>query len=137
MVGQTCTQPQFVDDALGRGSADPTGDHNAIHVDDVFARTTKFGRRIAHGGILFGMILRMPGGASPGLGAVHLSQLLNFHAPVFINDTVTPVGTITALLAKEGAKIPTILTKQTGEIVMDGVCAVKLSGWLMKQTTPF
>jgi 3-hydroxybutyryl-CoA dehydratase len=133
VVGQTCTYRQLVDDALVRGYADLTGDHNKIHVDDVFAKKTKFGQRIAHGGIMFGMISKVLGGEMPGLGTVYLSQLVNFHAPVFINDTVTLVATITALLPKHVAKITTIMTKQTGEIVVDGVCTVKLPGWLMKK----
>lgn len=131
-VGQTCTYHQLVDDALVRGYADLTGDHNKIYVDDVFAKKTKFGRRIAHGGIMFGMISKVLGGQMPGLGTVYLSQLVNFHAPVFINDTVTLVCTISTLLPKHVAKITTIMTKQTGEVVVDGVCTVKLPGWLMK-----
>ncbi|MBB4198239.1 hypothetical protein CCR94_17260 [Rhodoblastus sphagnicola] len=129
-VGQSCVSHQLIDDALVRGYADLTGDHNKIHVDDAFAKNTKFGRRIAHGGILFGMISKMLGEQMPGLGTVYLSQLVNFHAPVFIDDTVTLVATITALLPKHVAKITTIITKQTGEIVADGVSTVKLPGWL-------
>ena len=132
VVGQTCTYHQLVDDKLVRGYADLTGDHNKIHVDDIFAKKTKFGQRIAHGGIMFGMISKVLGGQMPGLGTVYLSQLVNFHAPVFINDTVTLEATITALLPKHVAKITTILKKQTGEIVVDGVSTVKLPGWLMK-----
>jgi 3-hydroxybutyryl-CoA dehydratase len=131
-VGQSCTYHQLVDDKLVRGYADLTGDHNKIHVDDVFAAKTKFGQRIAHGGIMFGMISKVLGGQMPGLGTVYLSQLVNFHAPVFINDTVTVEATITALLPKHIAKITTILKKQTGEVVVDGVSTVKLPGWLMK-----
>jgi acyl dehydratase len=62
VVGQTCAYHQLVDDALVRGYADLTGDHNKIHVDDDFARKTRFGQRIAHGGILFGMVSKAPGG---------------------------------------------------------------------------
>ena len=132
VVGQSVTYHQLVDDKLVRGYADLTGDHNKIHVDDAFAAKTKFGQRIAHGGIMFGMISKVLGGQMPGLGTVYLSQLVNFHAPVFINDTVTVEAPITALLPKHVAKITTILKKQTGEIVVDGVSTVKLPGWLMK-----
>jgi acyl dehydratase len=132
-VGQTCTYSQLVDDKLVRGYADLTGDHNKIHVDDVFAKKTKFGQRIAHGGILFGMISKVLGGQMPGLGTVYLTQTVNFKAPVFINDTVTVVATIKALLPKQVAEINTVITKQTGEVVVDGVSTVKLPGWLMKK----
>jgi 3-hydroxybutyryl-CoA dehydratase len=75
---------------------------------------------------------RNSGGQMPGLGTVYMSQLVNFHAPVFINDTVTLVATIITLLPKNVARINTVLTKQTGEVVVDGVSTVKLPGWLMK-----
>ena len=132
VVGQKCTFHQLVDDKLVRGYADLTGDHNKIHVDDAFAKKTKFGQRIAHGRIMFGMISKVLGNQMPGLGTVFLSQLVEFLAPVFINDTVTLELTITALLPKHVAKINCVMKKQTGEVVVHGVATVKLPGWLMK-----
>jgi 3-hydroxybutyryl-CoA dehydratase len=125
-VGQKHTYSQVVDDKLVRGFADATGDHNPIHVDDEFAKKTKFGRRIAHGGILFGIISKVLAMDMPGPGTVYLSQLVNFRAPVFIDDTVTLEITITELLPKNGAKLSTVVKKQTGDVVMDGEATVKL-----------
>jgi 3-hydroxybutyryl-CoA dehydratase len=62
----------------------------------------------------------------PGPGTVYLSQIVNFRAPVFINDTVTLEATITELLPKNGAKISTVIKKQTGQVVMDGEATAKL-----------
>jgi len=125
-VGEKYTFSEVVDDKLVRGFADVTGDHNPIHVDDEFAKKSKFGRRIAHGGILFGIISRALAMEMPGPGTVYLSQLVNFRVPVFINDTVTLEVTIIELLPKNGAKISTVIRKQTGEVVMDGEATVKL-----------
>jgi len=125
-VGRKHTFSEVVDDKLVRGFADVTGDHNPIHVDDEFAKKTKFGQRIAHGGILFGIISRSLAMEMPGPGTVYLSQLVNFRFPVFINDTVTLELTITELLPKNGAKISTVIKKQTGQVVMDGEATVKL-----------
>jgi 3-hydroxybutyryl-CoA dehydratase len=58
-VGQKTTFSELIDDKLVRGFADVTGDHNPIHVDDAFAKKSKFGQRIAHGAILFGIISRV------------------------------------------------------------------------------
>ena len=88
-VGLKYTSSKIVDDKMVRGYADLIGDHNPIHVDDAFAKKTKFGQRIAHGGILFGVISKILGMDMPGNGTVFLSQTVNFRAPVFINDTVT------------------------------------------------
>ena len=131
-VGQTCTYTQVVDDKLVHGFAELTGDHNPIHLDDAFAKKTKFGQRIAHGIILFGMLSKALGMDMPGLGTVYLSQTANFRAPVFIGDTVTLVATITEILPKAVAKIAVVIKKQTGEVVLDGVTEVKLPGWLTK-----
>jgi len=130
-VGQTVSFTQVIDDKLVRGYADLTGDHNPIHVDDAFAKKTKFHQRIAHGGILFGIVSMVLGDKMPGIGTIFMSQLVNFHAPVFINDKVTVVVTITALLPKHVAKLSTIATKQDGTVVMDGVATIKLPGSLM------
>ncbi len=129
-VGQTCTYTQLIDDKLVHGFADLTGDRNPIHLDDAFAKKTKFGQRIAHGGILFGIISKVLGMDMPGVGTVYLTQLVNFRAPVFIGDTVTLVATITELQPKSVAKIGVVIKKQTGDVVMDGYAEVKLPGWL-------
>ena len=131
-VGQTCTYEQVIDDKLVRDFADLSGDHNAIHVDDAVARTSRFGQRIAHGAILFGIISKVLGMDMPGLGTVYLSQTCNFKLPVHIGDKVKLVATITELLPKSCANISTIVTNQEGEVVMDGVASVKLPGWLFK-----
>jgi 3-hydroxybutyryl-CoA dehydratase len=63
---------------------------------------------------------------------VYLSQVCNFKLPVFIGDTVTAELKIVELLPKSVAKLSTIITKQTGEVVMDGEAMIKLPGWLFK-----
>ena len=47
--------------------ADITGDHNPIHVDPVFAATTDFGQRIAHGALSASFI-----SAVLGLSLIHI-----------------------------------------------------------------
>jgi 3-hydroxybutyryl-CoA dehydratase len=129
-VGQSYTYTQLIDDKLVHGFADLTGDHNPIHLDDAFAKTTKFGQRIAHGGILFGIISKVLGMNMPGVGTVYLTQLVNFRAPVFIGDTVTLVATISEIQPKSAAKVDVVIKKQDGQVVMDGYAEVKLPGWV-------
>jgi acyl dehydratase len=59
-----------------------TGDRNPLHVDEEFARSTKFGRLVAQGGIAAGLFdalvaMELPG---PGSGFL-LHQEWNFPAP--------------------------------------------------------
>ena len=131
-VGQSCRASQFIDDALVRAFAEVSGDRNPIHLDEAVAATSRFGQRIAHGAILFALISKVFGMDMPGVGTVYLSQTCNFKLPVFLGDTVTLEATITELLPKSIARISTVITKQTGEVVMDGVAEVKLPGWLFK-----
>lgn len=131
-VGQTFTHVQLIDDRLVRAFADVTGDHNPIHLDEAVAASSRFGQRIAHGGILFGMISRVLGMDMPGVGTVYLSQSCTFKLPVFLGDTVSLEMTIVELLPKSIARITTVITKQTGEVVLEGMAEVKLPGWLFK-----
>ncbi|HUO59948.1 MAG TPA: MaoC family dehydratase [Candidatus Acidoferrales bacterium] len=131
-VGLTHTYTQVIDDKLVRAFAELSGDKNPIHVDDEVAKKSKFGQRIAHGAILFGIVSKVLGMDMPGVGTVYLSQLCKFTLPVFIGDTVTLEAKIVEILPKSIARISTIVKKQTGEVVMDGEAQVKLPGWLFK-----
>ena len=131
-VGQTFIYEQKIDDATVRAFAAFSGDSNPIHVDEAVAKTSRFGQRIAHGAILFGIISKVLGMDMPGLGTVYLGQTCNFKLPVYIDDTVRLEAKIVELLPKSIANISTIITKQSGEVVMDGMAQVKLPGWLFK-----
>jgi 3-hydroxybutyryl-CoA dehydratase len=131
-IGQTCVYEQVIDDKLVRAFAELSGDRNPIHLDDAVAKQSKFGQRIAHGAILFGIVSKVLGMDMPGVGTVYLSQTCNFKLPVFIGDTVKLEAKIVELLPKSIARISTVITKQTGEVVMDGIAEVKLPGWLFK-----
>jgi acyl dehydratase len=67
-----------------------TGDWNPVHTDELFARESAFGERVAHGpmaiGIAFGLLSRLDlfDGSVLALRAVEWS----FDAPVRIGDTV-------------------------------------------------
>ena len=131
-VGQTCVYEQIIDDRQVRAFAEVSGDRNPIHLDDAVAAKSKFGQRIAHGAILFGIVSKVLGMDMPGMGTVYLGQTCSFKLPVFIGDKVKLEATIIELLPKSIARIATVITKQTGEVVMDGVAEVKLPGWLFR-----
>ncbi len=67
------------------------GDFNPLHVDEEFARKSRFGRRIAHGVFTGGLISAVLGNTLPGPGSIYLSQQLDFIAPVYLDDTITAV----------------------------------------------
>ena len=65
------------------------GDFNPMHVNEVFARTTPFKHRIAHGPLTLSLIAPVLGTRLPGLGTVALELSCRFKSPVYFNDTVT------------------------------------------------
>ena len=48
-VGDEFAIDRQITDDLVRAFAELSGDHNPIHLDEEFAKRTRFGRRIAHG----------------------------------------------------------------------------------------
>ncbi|HJY27992.1 MAG TPA: MaoC family dehydratase [Pyrinomonadaceae bacterium] len=105
--------------------ADLTGDHNPVHVDEEFAKTTHFGRRIAHGMLTASLISSVLANKLPGKGSVYLGQTLKFVAPVFPGDTITARVTVKEIRAdKPIVKLETICINQHDEIVIRGEATV-------------
>ena len=96
-VGQQAMFGRTVTDADIVAFAGVSGDTNPIHLHDGFARSTRFGQRIAHGMLSGSYISTVIGTKLPGPGAVYISQTMNFMAPVIIGDTITAIATITAI----------------------------------------
>lgn len=102
-----------------------SGDLNPIHLDDAFAATTPFGRRVSHG-LLTGAIVSATHTKLTGPGFVYLGQELNFRAPVHIGDTITATVTVVEVkAAKRVLVLDTVVTKQDGTRVLDGRSALK------------
>jgi acyl dehydratase len=102
-----------------------SGDLNPLHMDQSFAATTPFGRRVAHG-LLTGAIVSTTHTNLTGPGFVYIGQELNFRAPVFIGDTLTVTVTVVEVkAAKRILVLESLVTKQDGTRVMDGRSALK------------
>lgn len=82
--------------------AEVIGDFNPIHVDEEYAKTTMFGRRIAHGALSASLISNVLGNDLPGPGAVFVELNLRFRRPAFIDDEVTAVAEVVEINEKNG-----------------------------------
>ena len=111
-VGMSESFTKQVSDQDIVGFANVSGDTNPVHLEDDFARKTRFKERIAHGLLSASFISAVLGTRLPGPGCIYLSQNLKFRAPVRIGDTVTARATITAIDAEKG------------KIDLDTVCTV-------------
>lgn len=124
-VGDTASQTKTITDADIERFAELTGDHNPVHLDDEFAKATRFGRRIAHGMLSASLISSVLANQLPGRGTVYLSQSLQFVAPVFPGDTVTARVTVTKVRGdKPIVSLETVCLNQQGELLIKGEAIV-------------
>ena len=124
-VGDSFSKERLVTEELVRAFADVSGDYNPLHLDEEFAKTTRFGRRIAHGMLSGAFISAVLGYEFSEKKIVYLSQTMKFTAPVYIGDTVMTTATITNIREdKQIVTLDTVCTKQDGEVVVKGESVV-------------
>ncbi|MBU1277229.1 MAG: MaoC family dehydratase [Proteobacteria bacterium] len=101
--------------------AEVSGDRNPVHLDEEFARTTPFGRRIAHGSLVQSLITPVFGLEMPGIGTIALETSARFIKPVFLGDTVTATAEVAEKLPdKKWVRMNCLWTNQRGETVAVG-----------------
>lgn len=126
--GQTATITRTVSGADIGAFAWATGDVNPIHMDEAYASTTRFKRRIAHGMLVGSYISALLGTEFPGPGTIYMSQHMKFMMPVYVGDTIKVVATVTNY--REDKEILTIRTdcyNQDGAHVITGEAVCKVS----------
>ncbi|RKX36970.1 MAG: enoyl-CoA hydratase [Thermotogae bacterium] len=87
-VGREYRETIKITDDMVRKFAELTGDMNPLHLDESFARKSRFGKRICHGMLVASMISRIMGMNFPGPGTIIVKQLLKYRAPVYVDETV-------------------------------------------------
>ena len=104
-----------------------TGDVNPLHVDDVFAASTPFGRRILHGMLTASIFSTIVGMLLPGTGAIYRSQTIRFLLPVYLDETVTAHFVIRSIdRAKHRLEIDAWIENEAGDHVIEGTCEAGL-----------
>jgi acyl dehydratase len=116
-----------------------TGDFDPIHVNEDYAARSPFGKRIAHGGLVLGLLsscasMMSKRSAERGAKAVSVSlgyDKIRFLVPVFIGDTPTARYTIEEIdpeAARSRSKIEVI--KSSGELCLAGIHIMK---WVIRR----
>ncbi len=106
-----------------------TGDFNPVHMDDEFARSANFGRRVVHGMLTSSFISTLVGMLLPGKGALWTSQTLMFARPVFIGDKITVTSAVKQLSPSTQSIVCGVsITNQHGHEVVSGESTVRLLG---------
>ena len=88
-IGLTKEFDVIITQSLVDDFAKISGDYSPIHMNEEFAKSTKFGRKIVHGMLLASLLSRMVGMYLPGKYALYSSQTLEFHNPCFVGDKIT------------------------------------------------
>jgi len=126
--GEKASRTTPISDEMIRLFADLTGDTNPVHLDDVYAAGTRFGRRIAHGMIAAGLISATLANDLPGPGTVYLSQTLQFKAPVYPGDTITTTVEVKSVRPdKPIVTLVTVCKNQDDKVVLEGEALVLVS----------
>lgn len=111
----------LTDDDL-RKFVEATGDTNALHLNDEFARQTRFGRRIVHGTLVSGLVSAALA-CFPGV-TIYLSQQIEFKRPVDIGETLAAICTIVEELENDRYRMTTRIENEAEEIVVHGTATV-------------
>lgn len=106
-----------------RRFAAASGDTNPVHLDEEWAKQTRFEGRIVHGilasGLISAALARLPG------GVIYLSQDTEFQAPVRIGDRLTADVEVVEDLGGGRFRLRTTVARETDDsLVIDGEAVI-------------
>ena len=120
-IGLTKEFQITITESMVNNFATISGDFSPIHIDEEYAKSTIFQKRIVHG-MLLAFLSRMQGMYLPGKHALYFSQNLEFHNPCFINDKIKISGIV--IDKSESTKILKIeskITNQNDKLLLHGI----------------
>ena len=98
-----------------------SGDDNPLHMNEEYASSTSFKKRVCSGMFLSSFFSRLVGMYLPGKHALHISQSLNFVNPCFIGEMITVEGKVVDKSpATKIIKLETTITNESGKRIIDG-----------------
>lgn len=126
-VGQAAEISHKITQADMETFAKLTGDFNPIHLDEEFARASRFGKRVVFGMLTASFISTMIGMVLPGKGALWTSQSLQFKRPTFVNDVIR----VQAIVKQKSSATRTLVLEtqiynQYNKLLIDGEAIVML-----------
>ena len=102
--------------------AELSGDFSPIHMDEKYAESTTFKKRVVHGMLLGSFLSRVDGMYLPGKHALYFSQSMEFRNPCFIGDTVKVSSEVIDISeSTKILKIESKITNQQNKILLYGI----------------
>lgn len=125
VIGQQAESTHTVTMEDIRLFAAASGDHNPLHLDPVYAASTRFGGCIAHGMFSGGLISAVLAMQMPGPGTIYLGQSLAFRLPVKVGDTLTVQLTVADKQPRRRqVTLDCLVLNQDGKTVVTGTAEV-------------
>jgi acyl dehydratase len=131
-VGRSVTVSKTVGETDIYLFAGISGDFSPNHVDEEYMRTTRYGRRIAHGALMVAYMSQASTKMCAGLSSAVVSygyDRIRFPKPVFIGDTVTVRYEVESVEPASGKALSRVTcTNQRGEVVAAAIHILKIVG---------
>ncbi len=123
-IGMTASYAQTITEADITIFAGVSGDKNPAHVNDEYAKESRYKKRIAHGMISASFFSGILGTKLPGAGCVYAAQNLIFKRAVYIGETGTATVTVTNIdLRARRVKLSTVCVVKKKKVI-DGEAEV-------------
>lgn len=119
-IGMEVSYSQTITDADIKTFSGISGDKNPIHMNENYAKKSRFKRRIAHGLMSASYFSALFGTKLPGEGAIYVSQSLKFKRAVYLGDTVVATVIVTEIDLKKRRVFFRTFCKVKNKIVIDG-----------------
>jgi len=123
-LGQVITHKRTFTQQDFNQFAELSHDDNPIHVDPKFAATTRFGRTVSHGMLLYGVLCGVLSASFSS--ARQLEQELIFPNPTYADEEITVRLEVTEIWpASQLARLKTTVTRADGETTCEGQMLIR------------
>lgn len=126
-IGDKAVLKKIITEDMVNDYVELLGDSNYVHTNELKAKESIFGSRVAHGMLVAGLISTVIGTEMPGEGAIYLEQNVKFLKPVYLGDCVTVSVEVSEIINSEKGiiKLITIIQNQKQQVTHEGYAVVK------------
>ena len=124
-IGQQESFMIIITESMVEKFSNLSGDLNPLHMDNEFAESSSFKKRIVHGMLLASFFSQLIGMKLPGKNALYFSQTLNFRSPCYIDDEIEVIGEVTE--KSDSTQIITVSTSifnKSKTCLIDGIAKI-------------
>ena len=124
-IGQQKSFRIKITDSMVQKFSNLSGDLNPLHMDEKFAESSSFNKRIVHGMLLASFFSQLVGMKLPGKNALYFSQTLNFRSPCYIDDVIEIVGKVTEKSdSTQMITVSTSILNESETCLIDGIAKI-------------